>query len=439
MGNNGNIFFEPWVGPDYANGIHLIGNQLEGNKEENNKNSHKVMILGKEHYCSKPNEKGNQVSDRNKDQILYIEHLRKIEKEGTVYLSNIQERNKYVKRQLDQISPLFADKSVKPQDIIKKLLEDACNHQNCPMHCKGNTVCGQLTICRHKTNEVVANYISKDKNTSFDNFIKALNTDKNILNSFLFCQFYQRSMSNTTNNEHTDNEIQIGVNSFAENIKTHTPDIVISWDGKKWGSFDYIIKAQRHLKKEYDIDIKIIPGCPPRLTIQDQNEEVPFAVLNWKDKENKEKTCLLLSTLYHPSASQFKAPKFREFFHNILCAVVKHYNNLCEWKPSFKEIIHLPEIECGIQRKRNIPDNIKKELESIRHTLKNNTYPVAKKVVALLDTLLHNNLSNPKATELRKRLPELKDLLAGVVKFNKNGKWTNLAECQKQGNLSSKP
>lgn len=97
------VFFEPWVGDKYEDGIKFNNNNViesgdRKDKENKAKDFYKVMVLGKEHYCDTI----KHCEDRNKEQEFYLESIKKIK--------NLHEDE--IKAKIEQLYTLYEDETI---------------------------------------------------------------------------------------------------------------------------------------------------------------------------------------------------------------------------------------------------------------------------------------------------------------------------------------
>lgn len=328
------VFFYPWVGKNYGDGINFApdGRLIFFNKEDEkwyyydesntlqeaqnipaNYRPLRLEVLGKEHYCS-PDDHAKHIRNRNNDQATYIN-----------LLSRLSNQPGYVQKQ------------------INSLLSQAQQHQTCSLHLTAGAGCAYLTVCHHKTNEVIEDFLINPRKKyykSFYNFSNALTlSDKNFLqiwNHLLFCEFYQKGMPKETGNSHSEIDKDLALKAFAEVIKQHQPDIIITW-GKPG--------QQKHNKipllelQDPAITLRQMPWVEnrnyviPRLHIFYLRQEekgskytIPFTVLDYNGKP-----CLVLMPT-HPGTSY----DFTKINTVIRCAF-KYYEKLIRWNPTANE------------------------------------------------------------------------------------------------------
>lgn len=322
------VFFYPWVGKKYENGINFTPDgkviyfdknkwyYCNGDKEPQEAQKIaadirplKLAVLGKEHYCS-PKENQKQIHDRNRDQQTYIN-----------LLSQLLNQQGYVQKQ------------------INFLLSQAQKHNTCHMHLKVGENCANLTICHHKTNEVIEDFLrnpNAEYYKSLRNFGKALtySSDKNfsqIWDRFLFCEFYQRGMPKETNNSHDEQDKHIALKAFAEIIKQHQPNIIITWGKeKKLPILDLqneeIKLRQMPMNKKRKFIIPRLHVSFVGTTEENTKYTIPFTVLDYNNT-----SCLVLM-LTHPGTSYDLCK-----INTIVRCAFKYYDKLIQWNPKLNE------------------------------------------------------------------------------------------------------
>ncbi len=322
------VFFYPWVGKKYKNGINFTPDgkviyfdenkwyYYNENKEPQeapkiapNTSPLRLAVLGKEHYCS-PKENQKQIRERNQDQQTYIN-----------LLSQLLNQPRYVQKQ------------------INFLLSQAQKYNTCHMHLKSGEHCAHLTICHHKTNEVIEDFLRNPNAKyykSFQNFGKALlfPSNKNfsqICNHFLFCEFYQRGMPKEKNNSHNERDKHIALKAFAEVIKQHQPNIIITW-GKE-DKLPILDLQNEEIKLRQMPRNKKPNFIIPRLhvsfvgtTEKNTKYTIPFTVLDYNNT-----SCLVLMPT-HPGTSYDSCK-----INTIIRCAFKYYDKLIQWNPKLNE------------------------------------------------------------------------------------------------------
>ena len=418
-----NVFFLPWEGGKYEEGIIPSGENIPGDLKPL-----KLMALGKEHYCLDENHCKNKNHEQDyylnslkilaplqtdptkiKDKIVAYYQVRKEikekieqDKEFSAYFnteiweSSFRKDIKYwdkiyiVYKWLEFYKKNFPDeynqaskhlkekglswlenhnelgaiekilrvhsldrmdndpqKDLRPEDLeedAKKVQEilrhkrdfedNAAQHPQCHMHelyecslCKNEHPCShcfQMPICRYMTCRELYGYIN-DGDTKYPSpreFRKSLdkNSTSKIWNQLVFSNFYQQSMPNTQNNAPGDNKR--AMQAFVEIVKQYKPDIIITWGNDP---FDVILQDRDKVLDNEKISLRKLNNLPPRLQIKMDSKAVPFAVLTGYDQDHPQKSCLLVSTVYHPSARYYFKPAA---FNKCLGEIWEHYEEL---------------------------------------------------------------------------------------------------------------
>lgn len=266
------IFFEPWIGTEYKNGITVNqkGEIQLGTKEND---FPKIMILGRDHYCEK-REKCEEYINRNKE--------------------------------------------IYPNDTA------FCNMQTENAEGKKIFECGQLNYCRKYTKHVMEDAINKVwESASHTNFRTALFGLQSIAqdwNHILFFNFFQRSSPHPKNKT----EQTKATEALAQVLANNKPDIIFIWGNKNSqnGIGPAIFANINIFQENFDLaDIYKDSSKIPQIQINNLQER-PFIILKYK---NEDKKCLLCF-LQHPSPSNKKFDKLESFLA-IRC-FLQHYQDL---------------------------------------------------------------------------------------------------------------
>lgn len=317
MSYSSDVFFKPWVGLDYPYGWRLdtANNKIVRctdcrsctiNKSCANKNkSFKVMVLGLEHYC-----KDNHNMNKTKD-------------EKTVFDST-----------------------------------DYSNAGHNPMKCCYSN-CAHLFTCKDKTESVIKEHIFADDEeaakamdvwwqppagktfrevatkVSQANFEKIFNATQNnletkdIWNSLLFSNFFQRGMPNVDSgkNAHTvDEENKRAFRAFKNIIEIHKPNIVFVWGKKITVPIvddkikDYIVNLNICKKLDLKIELKGLYKQLQQLT-KKKRQSIENAIKDKIDeicKDDYESIPNFNGKLWHVTND-----------YNVLLAFVEHPSRFC--------------------------------------------------------------------------------------------------------------